>query len=229
MKTLLISTIFCISCNTVAPLCEDYPLDHYYDFSGYEVNAVERDGLNVDAPEDYNTQNLANLIDAIDECLKDIGMLSFEEAEDAWCYHQEWFYSPIRTECIEFKVTNEWHWSYDNKYQMLWATADRIHCVHKGLSADKECYYRAGIQNGFQIVVPPKAQLLGEPLLRMATGCWAPYGTPKLARCAQISVDWDWQDFLFGAQLTKQEKYTLKLCILFSGTAVLVGIYCSFR
>ena len=187
MTRLFILMTLSISCADVAPLCEDYPSTSFFNVDGYDVNATERSGLNIDAPVDFDTDYLADVIDDIDECLANIGTLSFEEAEKAWCPHQEWHYQPMRLECIEIKITDDWHWSSNKEYQMLWTTADRVWCVKKGFDAKHECFWRAAIQNGFQIIVPPKPRLIGEPLLRMITGCWAPYESPSFARCAEIS------------------------------------------
>lgn len=190
MKTIITMFLSLVACGEPPPLCEGY-CDRGNNTVGYDVDAVWRDDLRVDAQASYDTKELSAMIGAIDDCLRDIGELPREEAIDALCWHQQWSYAdhPLRRECFEIKVVNSWHWSHDFEYQMLYDEAPFESCAAKGFEKGP-CYWRATIQNGYQIIVPPGADLLGEPLLRISTRCLAPYNSHSLAACASISDHW---------------------------------------
>lgn len=173
-----------------APLCDGY-CDYSHNVDGYEVNVTERAGLRIDVPNGYDAEPLVDLVNAVDDCLRDVGDLPFDEAVSALCKFQRWSYTnrPMRRACFEVKVTTSWHWSHDFKYQLLYDEAPFESCAVKGFEAGP-CYWRATVQNGYQVVVPPDAALLGEPLVRITTGCLAPYSSPSLARCASLSDGW---------------------------------------
>jgi hypothetical protein len=192
MKTIIAITMLfaLLGCGAPPPLCDGY-CDGAYNTDGYEVDAVWRDDLRIDAPASYDTQELSSLVGAIDDCLRDIGELPREEAVDALCWHQQWSYAdhPLRRECFEIKVVNSWQWSHDLEYQMLYDEAPFEFCAAKGFEKGP-CYWRVVVQNGYQIIMPPGADLIGEPIVSIATRCLSPYNSLKLARCASISDHW---------------------------------------
>jgi hypothetical protein len=190
MRYVVFLSAFTLSCGPLPPLCRGY-CDRGNNIDGYTVDATWRDGLQVDAPTTYDTRELSALVDAIDDCLRDIGELPHQEAVAALCRFQRWVYQdhPLRRECVEVKVVNSWHWSHDFEYQLLYDEAPFESCAAKGFEAGP-CYWRAAVQDGYRIIVPPGADLLGEPLVRISTRCLAPYQSPRLAACAALSDHW---------------------------------------
>jgi hypothetical protein len=182
--------LFCSGCFAPPPLCEGHCsyFDNVYD-DKYEVDIRVRDGVRIDAPADYDTARFSELIDAIDACLADIGELTEQEAIDGMCKYQRYEYEPIRRDCFEVKVTSAWHWSQDQRYQLLFQEeADFASCAAKGFVDETAgCFWRATIQDGYRLIGPPEMDLIGLKLLEVETSCMAPYNTPRLVACAAIS------------------------------------------
>lgn len=171
-----------------APLCDGDQWVRWSTADGHEVNAVEYKGLAVDVPDGFDADRIVEIVDAVDTCLAEIGELPSDEAEVAWCDGHAYTYAPIQRGCFETKVESDWHWSRDGRYQMLWDKADRWYCRQKGLDVERECYWRTAIQHGYQIITTPDLQLYADALVLLVTRCDRPRSSPRLSRCATLSV-----------------------------------------
>jgi hypothetical protein len=182
--------LFFFSCGP-APKCPDYTCGWYnvYDYeitdTTFTSNKIEIDTTG----QDIDLELIDEIVDRTEECLLNV-VLSTEEAEDGWCYRQIYSPAPIKRNCLLIKIPDDWTMSCDGKEQVLKDKAPFEGCAAKGFDKDPDCpcRWRAAIQDTYVIVITPNLRLLGDPLVKLATGCDAPWNTPQLAACTGISA-----------------------------------------
>lgn len=142
-------------------------------------------GIVADVPDWYGTERLERQVTAVTECMHDITMTDNMRRE---CWG-EFNYPQCRdlAECAEIKIVADVRLSITGDgQQTLHDEAPEYDCRAKGFSG--RCYWRAGIQHGYQIITTPQADLIGEPMVKLMTGCRFPYEVPELASCVDRSA-----------------------------------------
>lgn len=134
------------------------------------------------------------LADEVENCLTDTfgdpPVLPPDVVRDSQCASST-FELPIARQCLTVKIPSDWHLNCAGDQQVLPARASEAACTSKGLQPTPECpcHWRAGIENFTTIVTTPSFYLFKDPLIRIATGCNNPWGSPALAACARPSTD----------------------------------------
>jgi hypothetical protein len=196
----LMSLLIC-SCSPAK--CEEYQ-SSYYNVHNYEIgqttytwNTIEVDTTG----QEVDLSLVDQMVTAVEDCLADIGTLSYEEGRAAWCLRstENRFIIPreIKRECLLIKIPDNWVMSCDGKEQLLRNKAPFEGCRQKGFGEDPNCpcRWRAAIQDTWIIVVTPNLRLLGDPLVKLVTDCDYPWGSEKLARCANIPTEMSYEYF----------------------------------
>lgn len=105
------------------------------------------------------------------------------------CGKSHRFTLPITRSCLTVKVAADWHVSESvfngSKQQLLHDIASESGDCGKGENGPTACFWRAGIQSKVVIVTTPSFYLLKDPLVRIVTGCGAPWSSETLSACMQ--------------------------------------------
>jgi hypothetical protein len=101
------------------------------------------------------------------------------QQQAAWC--PDTVFKGFCPKCLILKIVPWWRYSDDGTQQLLPYIAGK--CSKPGQVGD--CYFRAAVQDGLTIVVPPSIYLYKTPLVSIATGCRNPWAVPELAACMQ--------------------------------------------
>ena len=189
----MFSLLFCINCRQEQGECRNNFYENQFD---YKINAdkITDGGIEVDdSGQDIDLSLIDKLTEEVEQCLLEQFGEKLKIPKDVSLTGQCMFDSfnlPAPRSCFKVKIPSEWTLSCDGSQQVLLTTAPQYLCNQKGLAPNQDCpcRWRAGIQEGNNIVTTPSFYLYKDPLIRIITGCNNPWGHEKLAVCAAPSV-----------------------------------------
>lgn len=152
-------------------------------YSDYEVQPnTTIHGIAADVPNEHDTARLERQVASVTDCVRKVAWTD-DIRQRCW---GEFDYPQCRdlAGCAELKIVQNPRIAL-NGAQTLFDRAPDFDCSAKGLT---KCYWRAGVQNGYQVVTTPNAEMIGRPLVRLMTGCRYPYQVKQLASCVDRSA-----------------------------------------
>lgn len=187
-----VAVMLIISCSEPAYIRPNCKAKFYNpDQTHYVVRPNETTKQNIEVDDSglsINLKMIDRLTNEVESCLiEKFGspiVLDKEIVQQAQCRSNS-FDLPLPRQCLVVKVAPDWFVSqYEyggSKHQLIPYTNGGI-CTDKGVPV-QTCYYRAGLQDDFTIVVPPSFYLYKDPLVRIVTGCLNPWNNPQLSEC----------------------------------------------